>query len=354
MGTVGSVMVTPALLAALVLFVTTVSCSRSMSQPNILVLMPDEWRWDWAGFDPSAQLSMSVTSTLAANGTRFSHAVTPAPLCAPGRACLALGRAYDNTSMPDNHGDLSLTMSNIYRTLQDNGYHTMVTGKDDLSKTSGVGLDGSTNAAELGFSAWSRTLGKPTALNGESPQDPYGVALQAAGLYTQGHQCYIGDDKVPQCCEEVKKPTGKGKVAENCNVPDLITNQSLYFDDWSASEAVRLLDENPVGKPWFLQVNFPGPHPPFIITSAMNASVAGRSFPEATDKSSDLSDSVDQSVRQQYAAEVEHLDSLFSQVIAKVNDLGERGNTLIVVLSDHGEELGDHGNYGMTHILRVC
>ena len=116
----------------------------------------------------------------------------------------------------------------------------------------------------------------------------------------------------------------------------------------------------------------------------MNASVAGRSFPEATDKSSDLSDSVDQSVRQQYAAEgasttqphliaayvrsictgmtaahqhlcaiecivliecclaVEHLDSLFSQVIAKVNDLGERGNTLIVVLSDHGEELVRH------------
>ena len=120
-------------------------------------------------------------------------------------------------------------MSNIYRTLQDNGYHTMVTGKDDLSKTSGVGLDGSINAAELGFSAWSRTLGKPTALNGESPKDPYGVALQAAGLYTQGHQCYIGDDKVPQCCEEVKKPTGKGKVAENCNVPDLITNQVILL-----------------------------------------------------------------------------------------------------------------------------
>ena len=151
-------------------------------------------------------------------------------------------------------GDLNLTMSNIYRTLQDAGYHTMVTGKDDLSKQSGVGLDGSTNAAALGFSAWSRTLGKPTALNGATPRDPYGTALDAAGLYTQGHQCYIGDDKVPACCDEVKKASGRGKVAEDCTVPDLITNQSLYFDDWSASEAVRLLDEKPSNTPWFLQV----------------------------------------------------------------------------------------------------
>ena len=93
-------------------------------------------------------------------------------------------------------------------------------------------------------------------------------------------------------------------------------------------------------------MNFPGPHPPFIITKAMNATVNNRSFPGATDPSSDLTSTVDTSVRRQYAAEIEHLDALFAQVLAKVDALGELSNTVVVVLSDHGEELGDHGNYG--------
>ena len=87
--------------------------SVTASPPNILVLIPDEWRWDWAGFDSGGgpSLSMPTTTALAERGTRFTHAVTPAPLCAPGRACLALGRNYDNTTMPDNHGDYAPSSS---------------------------------------------------------------------------------------------------------------------------------------------------------------------------------------------------------------------------------------------------
>merc|ERR1712194_480749 len=51
-------------------------------------------------------------------------------------------------------------------------------------------------------------------------------------------------------------------------------------------------------------------------------------------------------IRQQYAAEIENLDSLFKKIIAKVTALGEIDNTIIVIASDHGDELGDHGKWG--------
>ena len=33
--------------------------------------------------------------------------------------------------------------------------------------------------------------------------------------------------------------------------------------------AERLLDRKPSGKSWFMQVGFPGPHPPFVLTEAI-------------------------------------------------------------------------------------
>ena len=45
----------------------------------------------------------------------------------------------------------------------------MISGKDDLSKSSGVGADGSLNALELGFSAWlGRTPGKHSYVDRQS------------------------------------------------------------------------------------------------------------------------------------------------------------------------------------------
>jgi hypothetical protein len=69
---------------------STNGTASTTDQPNILVLLPDEWRWDWAGFDGNVETP--IIHSLAKGGVRFSHAVTPTPLCDPARASLALGR----------------------------------------------------------------------------------------------------------------------------------------------------------------------------------------------------------------------------------------------------------------------
>ena len=72
-------------------------------QPNILLLFPDQWRYDWAGFeypqtstaDTRVPVKLPTIARLAAEGTRFSQAYVPAPVCAPSRSCLACWSARD-------------------------------------------------------------------------------------------------------------------------------------------------------------------------------------------------------------------------------------------------------------------
>lgn len=78
--------------------------------PNLLLLFPDEWRYDWAGFEyphtstseTHIPLKLPVTAGLAARGTRFTQAYVPAPVCAPSRSCLAAAREYDFAGVPSN------------------------------------------------------------------------------------------------------------------------------------------------------------------------------------------------------------------------------------------------------------
>ena len=135
---------------------------RSTRAANIMLLFPDQWRYEWHSLEvpgrvPGAKADVR-TPTLAAHaarGTLFERAYVATPLCAPSRASLALGREYDEQHVPSNSFDVPTDFTTVYRALRDEGgYHVMVSGKDDMTKHSGYGADGSYRAVELGFSAW--------------------------------------------------------------------------------------------------------------------------------------------------------------------------------------------------------
>lgn len=77
---------------------------QNLAQPNFLILFPDQWRYDWTPMNPALAplLPMPNLAALRANGTHFTKAFVPSPLCAPSRACLAAGREYDFAGVPDN------------------------------------------------------------------------------------------------------------------------------------------------------------------------------------------------------------------------------------------------------------
>ena len=159
--------------------------------PNLLLLFPDQWRYDWDGFHSlntgPLPLRMPNTQAVAKRGVRFTQAYVPAPVCAPSRSCLASGRQYDHTQVPSNGHDFPQNTTTFYAVLRSHGYHTMTTGKDDLTKHSQLGSktgypgcpecrdgDGLYRQAELGFSDALRYSGKMDVVQKAVPHEMYG------------------------------------------------------------------------------------------------------------------------------------------------------------------------------------
>ena len=118
-----------------------------------------------------------------------------------------------------------------------------------------------------------------------------------------------------------------------------------YGDNWVAGNALQVLDELPRTTPWFLQVNFLGPHAPFDVTAAMRARWEQVDFPlphanAHPDRAALLR------TRQNYAAMIENIDTWCGRLLEAVAARGELEHTVVVYASDHGEMLGDHGRWG--------
>ena len=77
----------------------------TQDRPNFLFLFSDQHRGDWMPYSKPVKerlgvgpldLNMPNIRGIMDRGVTFSCAVSPAPVCAPARACLASGRRYRN------------------------------------------------------------------------------------------------------------------------------------------------------------------------------------------------------------------------------------------------------------------
>jgi len=281
-------------------------------------------------------------------GTRFEHAYVPSPLCAPSRASLASGREYDKAGMPGNfNNDYLINQTTFYTQLQLAGYHTMMTGKDDLTKFTQLGSrigkylpHGAYHMAEMGISDGIRHSGKGDVV------DTYPVPHEAYGYFLNNQTVTLESGKNITAWEAHNSCMKDMKECDSASFPD-----HVYEDNWVGDNAIKLLERKPVGKPWFMHVSFPGPHPPFLVTSRMADSVSNRTWPQPVDNPKrDVCQNAPgepaNGNRCNYGAEIENLDRLFGLLVDKVAALGELANTLVCISSDHGEMLGDHRGAG--------
>jgi arylsulfatase len=306
-------------------------------QPNILFLFPDQLRYDFV--EPATGIPVRTPNLkrLAAEGVRFTQAVTPAPLCAPARACLASGMEYDRCRVPTNNQNYPLDQPTFYQLLRNAGYHVMGCGKFDLHKPeTDWGLDGKRLIKEWGFSDGIDNEGKHDGTRAYTqagkPKGPFLAYLEKLGL-AKTH------------VEDYKRRKGHGETFPT-PLPD-----EAYGDNWIARNGLALLDAAPKGKPWFIQVNFNGPHDPWDITASMEKRWRGVKFPQPN-RCDQLTPEKHELVRQNYAAMIENIDRRVGEFLAKVKDRGELENTLIAVSSDHGEMLGDHNLWAKQHPLQ--
>jgi hypothetical protein len=112
----------------------------------------------------------------------------------------------------------------------------------------------------------------------------------------------------------------------------------LSADNFVGAQGLKMLLERPSGQPWFMQVNWPGPHTPFIVTKEMMDSTRDRAFEPPVDYYHGPNSVEDNKIaRRLYAAEVENLDQWFGKYIHATRQLGDYANTVVCISSDHGE-----------------
>ncbi|QXD26093.1 sulfatase-like hydrolase/transferase [Opitutia bacterium ISCC 51] len=296
-----------------------------------MFFIPDQFRVDWMGCASDLPVNTPNIDRLAAEGTRFTRAITPSPLCSPARACLATGMDFKNCGAPTIYDNLPLNRRTYYQSLRDSGYHVAGVGKFDLHKADlDWGVDGSMLLDEYGFSEGNDSEGKGDAIWSYRKEGvikgPYIKYLSDHGLLDKHLSMY-------------EHSTGNLLFEAVTELPD-----EAYCDNWIAQNGLDRLQEFSKEQPWHLVVNFAGPHDPYDVTTTMREQWQDVDFPSPVDNDQDDPELI--LLRQQnYAAMIENIDSQIGRYLDLLEERGELENTVIIFSSDHGEMLGDHNRW---------
>jgi len=303
------------------------------SRPNILFFYPDQHRFDWTSMNSELPDITPNLRRLAKRGVHFTNALSPSPVCAPSRACLASGKTYANCGVASNGHPYPLLQTTFYSLLREAGYQVFGCGKFDLDKPGkSWGIDGK-----------HQRKGKPSLLEAWGFSD----GIDNAGKH-DGVNAY----------KNLNKPEPYFAFLKNRNLVDAhiknfktldhdyagpsIMPDDAYCDNWIANNGLNFIRSVPRTKPWFIQVNFNGPHPPMDITKSMYEKWKDTTFPPPrAGKPNDLS-----AKRRNYGAMIHNIDRWLGIFQDELKRRGEFENTLIVYCSDHGEMLGDRGMGG--------
>ncbi|MBD3186607.1 sulfatase-like hydrolase/transferase [Candidatus Bathyarchaeota archaeon] len=335
------------------------------THPNILLIFPDQHRGDWMPYPPQVleklgmkalELHLPNIERLMVQGVTFHECITPAPVCAPARACLATGLKYSFSRCINNGENTPLDQATFFQVLRDGGYHVGGVGKFDLQKADReFGLDGwipkhemygfdqpytcdnagknaACKVATTDFYSWkngrrvSRKIKDPDRYRAA---DPYLKYLEDKGLMHL----------------HIKEQRERSGPLAMFNTSPVSLKDEDYFDNFVGNNALKMLDAFPRdGTPWFLWVNFVGPHDPFDVTERMKDSIEDRYIPAPVQGNSELEDGV-VDIRRNYAAAIENIDRNIGLMFEKLEERGELDNTLIIYASDHGEMLGDFSRW---------
>ena len=249
--------------------------------PNIILILADDLGTGHVGWQNS-QVKTPHLDRMAKEGVQLSRHYV-APVCSPTRVALLTGRYWSrfgcNNALPSELDSMAVAMPprtpTLGAALQSAGYRTALIGKWHL----GARLD--SGPEKFGFD--------------------YFYGLRVGGMTPLSHK-WLGE--------------GQSALWRN----GMVVEESGHITDLLAREAVDWLGKEP-RRPFFLYLAFTSPHVPL---SEPEEWVSLYRKPNV-----DLP-------RQLYWAAISHLDSAVGRVVAEVDRLGQRNNTVFIFLSDNG------------------
>lgn len=328
------------------------------SRPNILLVITDQQRHDWVGFNPEVPIRTPNISSLADRGISFTGAVCPAPKCGPSRSCLASGMEYGRAGVAHNH-DYPVEQTTYYRRLRDDaGYDVYGVGDIDLHHdTPAWGLDGKNLLPELGFSGGIQIPGKKAGIRTyrndirgwwtSNDKQNFVVNLPkdidpGSNRPANAYMAYLEDHSLLESYVDDMERRESHANTHPAPIP-----HEMYIDNWVGRQGLAMLRAASESTPWHLSINFVGPHAPMDVSEDMHEWYRNPDveFPPPTNPSSEHGVETHQEIRRNYASIIENIDRWLGRYIETLRERGELDNTIVVFTSDHGELLGDHGGW---------
>lgn len=299
---------------------------------NVLFITLDQFRGDSFGAAGHPMVATPTLDRIAGEGVRLERHYSQAAPCAPGRAAIYTGMYQMNNRVVANGTPLASAFDNVALVARRAGYDPTLFGYTDQ------GID-------------------PFRANG--PDDPrlndYDGILPgfSVGLYMPESQAGW-----------VQYLRAKGYEVESGWEPLLRGESERPAEDslsgFLATRFLDWLDHQDSG--WFAHLSFLRPHPPYAAAGEYStmyepADVEMPIAPVGEDQRHPLHEAAlawngvaapsdgdaMRFLKAQYYGMISEVDAQLGRVVRALEERGEWNDTLVVVTSDHGDQLGDHG-----------
>jgi arylsulfatase A-like enzyme len=298
---------------------------------NILLITLDQFRGDCLSAAGHAIVRTPNLDRLAREGVRFARHYSQAAPCGPGRACLYTGTYQFNNRVVANGTPLDARFDNIALAARRAGYTPTLFGYTDQSVDPRcvTGLD------------------DPRLSNYEGVLPGFEVELdliasrQAQWIaWLRGLGYKVSDDAEEVVAEEPLRPLEH-------SVSAFLTDALL---DWVRKQSGA----------WFAHASFLRPHPPYAAAGEFATLYKPDAMPDPiapASKRHKLHDALINDLatvapsdpramrhlQTQYFGMISEVDHHLGRIWDALVQLGQWNDTFIIVTSDHGEQLGDHG-----------
>lgn len=295
-------------------------------RPNILLIVTDQQRKDTIGAYQSPKCKTPNVDRLAAHGMTFDRAYTPCGLCSPVRSSLLTG-----------------TYPHAHNALTNNKLHPVRT---EIPPEADILTPGLKRAGyQLG------SVGKWHVNSTHSPVD-FGYDRHVSLTdYVAYRKETLGVPFPPETNNYVIPNSAVDPIPEHQCRQAWLTDQTLdLINDFSQTE-----------DPFFVRLDFHGPHMPNVIPEPFASKYNPDSIPPLPNFDDDLEGKPAvqrikrrhwgtetmswkdwQPLQAHYYGEVSLIDKQVGRLLDRLNELGISENTVVIFTSDHGDTMGAH------------
>ena len=344
-------------------------------RPNILLITSDQQHWDTLGAT-NPRIRTPALDRLCREGTRFSRAYCPNPVCSPSRASIITGQ------YPSVHGcwtigvKLPEDVPTVGDALVAGGYRTALIGKAHFqplaSRPGSESLECQPTLRDLDF--WRRFHGPWYGFQHvEVARNHADEALvgqhYAIWMEEQGLADWRDYFQPVEREEALRRPRRRHRW----DLPE-----RFHYTAWTGERTVAQIEAcAAAGAPFFLWASFHDPHPPYLVSEPWasmyrpedmqpgelvpgeherNPPFFGLTQQERPDFSpwkEEFASHGFQSHRHErdalqrdmavYYGMISFMDAQIGSILERLDQLGLAENTLVVFSTDHGHFLGQHG-----------